>query len=164
MSLLASAIATSHRGFPLFQYAAGIVHPTQLKPVCKRLILTGQKGSLEQHLPLLEWCSKEFDATYVLFESDADAAKYKTPKNTYVLNNTYHYLADTGRIVTSNPRNDHADIYVVDKMTNLPSHLYKNKTYLHGTGTMDLRFTNNAHILSNEFGNPGYQKDRIYYE
>ena len=111
----------------------------------------------------MEWCSTEFEATYILFQSDADAAKYKIPKNTYALNNTYHYIADTGRIVTPNLDNKHADIYVLNEKE-LPTAICKDKTYIRGTNVMDLRFTNGSRIVANEFGHPGYQKDRIYYE
>jgi hypothetical protein len=159
MSLLASAIATSHRGFPLFQYAANILRPSDLRAVCPRLILTNQP----MFFPILELCSHEFDAIYVLFQNDTEAKRYALPKNVYALNNTYHYIGDTGRIVTSDLDNRHADIYVVHA-NKLPTTISKDKTYIRGTNVMDLRFTNGSRVIANEFGHPGYQKDRIYYE
>jgi hypothetical protein len=148
---------------PLFQVASHVRKANQIHPgISPNLILAGGTGPYGASLDLLKWCSSTFKATYVLLDQDADAQVFKMPPNVYAINNTYHYLADTGYILTDNLKNDDATIYVT-QTPKVITHVPRDKVFVTGIGAGTWTYTNGSQIVANQFGAPGFTANRLFF-
>lgn len=148
---------------PTFQFASYVRKASQIHPgLSPNLILAGGTGPYGASVDLLKWCSNVFKATYVLLDQDADAQIFKMPDNVYAINQTYHYLGDTGYILTDNQSNTHADIYVVRNIRDITS-VPKNKLIVAGTGVCNLSYTNGGQIVANQCGHPLFTTKDVFF-